>query len=102
MPIFLALLIQVTLAMPQIANAMEGVLVGTSSKSPFVRVKECYDVRRRAQRMSYVACSLLGICGIHQAGQPILEAWSTEHRLSMLLKLLTDINSELDSRGSRR
>ena len=33
-----------------------------------------------------------------QAGQAILEAWSTEHRLSMLLKLLTDINKELESR----
>lgn len=85
----------------QVANAMEGALVGTSSKSPFVRVKNCYDPRRRAQRLSYVACSLLGIGGIPQAGQAILEAWSTEHRLSMLLKLLTDINRELDSRGPK-
>ena len=69
--------------------------VGTASLSKFVRVGPEYDAQRRAQRLSYVASCLLGLDQGYPA-QALLEARSTQHRLAMVLKVVIDINAQLE------
>lgn len=80
----------------QAAEGLQGQLVGTASLAQFVRVgtDPSYDPLRRAQRLSYVAATLVGM----DAGQPaqaLLEARSTQHRLAMILNFLVHINKQL-------
>lgn len=72
-------------------------LVGTSTKSRFVRVTSCrhYPALRRAQRLSYTIWILLDSLGGAPSKQGVLEETSIGRRLELALQKLEGVNDSL-------
>jgi Lon protease-like protein len=75
----------------------QNVMIGTSSKSRFVRVSSLshYPEMRRAQRLSFSVWILLESLGGSPDKQALLEDTSIASRLSLALQKLSDINLSL-------